>query len=36
MTFHLRLIRDIPIRKGPLLAQSGLKHQDKLSDSKQI
>ncbi len=23
MTFHVRLIRDIPIRKGPLLAQSG-------------
>lgn len=22
MTFHVRLIRDIPIRKGPLLAHS--------------
>ena len=28
MTFHVRLIRDIPIRKGPLLAQSG-PHQEK-------
>lgn len=29
MTFHVRLIRDIPIRKGPLLAQSGrIFHKD--------